>query len=99
MSGITSYCNQTAVRKTPTGYTSASGPTMQITTINVRFEPYTRNMMDAGGKSYTSQARVLTASEVKVGDTLTFATREWPVRNVKMHPALDGTADHYEVIL
>jgi len=72
---------------------------MQVTTIRVRFEPYTRQMTDAGGESYTSQARIFTASEVKVGDTITFASREWPVRNVKAHPGFDGSIDHYEVVL
>jgi hypothetical protein len=99
MSGIAAYLNQSATLKTPSAYSSASGNTMTSSTITVRFEPYTRQMTDVGGNTYTSQARIFTTSEVKVGDTITFASREWPVRNVKAHPGLDGTIDHYEVVL
>jgi hypothetical protein len=99
MSGISAYTNQAATLKRPSAYTSAGGATTASSSIRVRFEPYTRQMTDVGGEVFTSQARIFTASEVRVGDTITYATREWPVRNVKMQPGLDGTADHYEVIL
>ena len=99
MSGIRSFLNQTATLKTPSAYSSASGKTMTTSTIKVRFEPYTRQATDTQGNIYTSEAIVYTESQVRVGDTITFASREWPVRNVRAIPGLDGATDHYEVVL
>ncbi len=96
---IADYCNQSATLKTVASRDGAGDATYTTSTIAVRFEPHTREVATENGRVVTCQARIFTPATVRVGDVITYASRDWPVHVVKAHPDMDGDTDGCEVWL
>jgi len=75
-------------------YAEADGSTA---TIKARVEPTTRRVL-INGVEYQSSFSVMTESEIRTGDTLTFNGLELTVAQATPESDLGGRLDHYEAV-
>lgn len=87
---IADYLNQSVVWKKATGTNEFGEPVTASRTINVRYESKRKMVRDRTGQEVVSEARFFCLEDLRAGDLIEQAGRDWPIIAVTEVIDLDG---------